>query len=100
MPKLRERYLAYERAIAEKWLDWDRLGPIVEELHALIAPEIERDTRKLESLEGFKASIVGGEKPESGNSGGGRGFGPPPAIALKDFATQRRAYLLKQIPRP
>ncbi len=97
VPKLRERYLAYERAIAEKWLDWDRLGPIVEELHALIAPEIERDTRKLESLEGFKASIVGAGKPESGD-GGGRGFGPSPAIALKDFATQRRAYLLKQIP--
>ena len=27
VPALRERYLAYVRDIAQKWLDWNTLGP-------------------------------------------------------------------------
>ena len=36
-PELRARYLGYVRDIAEKWLDWNRLGPVVEQYREVIA---------------------------------------------------------------
>ncbi len=96
VPKLRAKYLAYVREIADKVLDWKRLGPAAEGLHTLIAADVQKDTRKLESWESFTTSITGGESAgEAARGGGGGGFGPAPAIALKTFAEQRRAYLLK-----
>ena len=73
VPVLRERYMGYVRDIATKWLDWERLGPIVERYRALIAADVEADTRKLESLEDFQSG----------------------AEAFRSFAEQRRAFLLK-----
>ena len=73
VPALQERYMGYVRDIATKWLDWERLGPIVERYRALIAADVEADTRKLESFEDFQ-----------------RG-----AEAFRSFAEQRRAFLLK-----
>jgi hypothetical protein len=89
VPALRTRYLNYVREIADKWLDWKTLGPIAEKYHALIAEEVKRDTRKLDSTEAFEASLTG-DTAESG------GRGPQPRMNLKQFADQRRAYLLKQ----
>jgi len=94
VPALRERYLGYVRDIADKWLDWQKLGPMATDLHALIAADVEKDTRKLESAEAFRASVQGGEA-SGAPAEGGRGFGPGPALDLKSFAEQRRAYLLK-----
>lgn len=88
VPSLRTRYLAYVRDIAEKHLDWSKLGPIAEKYHALIADEVKADTRKLESTEDFLKGLA--EDAKSGNGPGGG------AIGLKNFAEQRRAYLLKQ----
>jgi spore coat protein CotH len=88
VPSLRTRYLAYVRDIAEKHLDWSKLGPIAEKYHALIADEVKADTRKLESTEDFLKGLT--EDAKSGNGPGGG------AIGLKNFADQRRAYLLKQ----
>jgi spore coat protein CotH len=82
VPSLRARYLGYVRDIAEKWLDWNRLGPIAERYHALIAEDVRADTRKLDSTEGFERGLTD-------NVQGGRG-----TIGLKNFADQRRAYLL------
>lgn len=82
VPSLRARYLAYVREIAEKHLDWSTLGPIAEKYHALIAAEVKADTRKLESTEDFLKGLTEDSS----------------AIGLKNFADQRRAYLLKQIP--
>jgi spore coat protein CotH len=87
VPALRARYLASVREIAEKHLDWKTLGPIAEKYHALIAADVKADTRKLESTEGFLKGLT-----EDATSGGGPGGG---AIALKNFADQRRAYLMK-----
>jgi spore coat protein CotH len=88
VPALRERYLGYVHDIAEKWLDWKKLGPIANEYHNLIADDVRSDTRKLYStdafLKGIDEDIVGREGP----GGGG-------AIGLKNFADQRRAFLLK-----
>ncbi len=84
VPEWRARYVGYVREIAEKWLDWDKLGPIASKAHDLIAPEVARDTRKLDSTDAFQASLT---------QDAGEGFGAR-SIGLKNFADQRRAYLL------
>ena len=85
VPALRAKYLGYVRELAEKHLDWSRLGPVAAKYHALIADAVKADTRKLDSTEDFLKSVEGGG--ESGEAG---------HISLKAFAEQRRAYLLKQ----
>lgn len=87
VPALRERYLGYVRDIAEKWLDWNRLGPLAERCHALITDEVKADTRRLSSLEAFEGGLTQAESP-------GGGFGPGARISLKTFAETRRAFLL------
>jgi hypothetical protein len=77
VPALRERYLGYVRDIAEKWLDWQRVGPLVEQHQALIREDVMRDTRKLYPTDSF----------DSG------------ALELRSFLEQRREYLLSS-PRP
>jgi spore coat protein CotH len=72
VPALRTRYLGYVRDIATNWLDWTKLGPVVQRYHDVIAADVARDTKKLETTEDFNASVG----------------------ALKNFADQRRAYLL------
>ena len=89
VPSLRARYLGYVRDIAEKWLDWNKLGPIAQQYHSLIAADIKADTRKLDSFEDFERSLA------SDTQGGGFGGPGRGAISLKNFADQRRAYLLK-----
>ena len=83
VPSLRTRYLKYVGDIAEKWLDWNRLGPIVEAYQKLIAGDVARDTRKLDTTEAFTAGVYG---PNDGT--------PPAPTTIKGFADQRRAALL------
>lgn len=73
VPALRARYLGDVRDLAERWLDWNRLGPVATQYHTLIADDVKADTRKLDSTEAFLSSLTGG---------------------LKAFADQRRAFLL------
>jgi hypothetical protein len=84
VPALRARYLGYVRDITEKWLDWKRLGPLVEEYQSLIAADVKSDTRKLDSTEDFTRGATGTGEEEGGPSG----------ISLKSFVEKRRAYLL------
>jgi len=72
VPSLRTRYLAYVQEIARDWLDWDRLGPLVERYRRLIGNDVRRDVKKLDSTEEFEAG----------------------ADTLKAFADRRRAALL------
>lgn len=88
VPAYRARYLGYVRDVAERWLDWNRLGPVAEGYHTLIAEAVKEDTRKLDSTEAFLSGLAGEVQQE------GRGFGGGGKISLKRFAEERRAFLL------
>lgn len=77
VPALKDRYLAYVKDIAEKWLDWKTVGPMVQGYQALIAEDVKADTKKLYSSEAFEADVAAGEG------------------SLKSFLDKRRAFLLK-----
>ncbi len=83
VPALRKRYLAAVGDIADKWLDWERLGPLVERYQRLMADDVARDTRKLDTTAAFTTGVFG--------AGDGT---PPLATTIKGFADQRRAALL------
>ena len=88
VPSLRQRYLRYVHAIADEWLDWKKLGPIVAQYRALLEKEIEADTRKLDSLTEFRKMTSDAiEPPEPGDR-------PGRNLSLRAFAEQRRQYLL------
>jgi hypothetical protein len=57
VPALRERYLGYVRDIAERWLDWNTLEPMVTRYQNLIEEEVRRDTRKLYETDAFRADV-------------------------------------------
>ncbi len=59
VPALRTRYLRYVGEIAESWLDWGRLGPLVDAYVALIEAEVAADTRKHYPTEAFREGICG-----------------------------------------
>jgi spore coat protein CotH len=115
VPALKAKYLGYVKDIAEKWLDWSRLGPLAAQFQAVIAEDIKKDTKKLDSTENFSTGVTrdreaeapaaGGDFPGPpgfgpggpggpGGRGGRGGFNDAPRLSLKGFAEQRRAYLL------
>ena len=57
MPALKARYLDHVRTIAEDWLDWNKLKPVVDQYRSLIEKEVEADTRKLTSFAAFQKSV-------------------------------------------
>ena len=73
VPALRERYLGYVNDIAQKWLDWNTMGPLVGQYQSLIAQDVAADTRKMYTTESFESGVA----------------------SLKSFAEQRREFLLK-----
>jgi hypothetical protein len=81
-PALRDRYLRYVGDIAEKWLDWNRLGPVVDRYHQLIADDVVKDTRKHDTMDAFTTGIYGAAGAA------------PVATTLKGYADVRRAVLL------
>jgi hypothetical protein len=83
VPALRARYLIYIRDIADRWLDWERLGPIVERYRSLIEEDVARDTRKLDSTESFRRGIYGADDGSQLS-----------ATTIKGFVELRRAALL------
>ncbi|AMV37955.1 CotH kinase family protein [Planctomyces sp. SH-PL62] len=90
VPALRARYLGYVKAIAEKDLDWETLGPIVARYKAQIDEDVRADTRKLSTYEAFLAATspdADAPKPEAAR---GRGRG----LSLRAFADARRKHLL------
>jgi hypothetical protein len=74
VPALRAKYLEIVRDIAQKWLDWERLGPIARRYHDLIADDVKADNRKLYSTEAFESGVK----------------------SIESFATTRRTYLLSR----
>jgi hypothetical protein len=88
VPALEQRYLGYIRDIAENWLTWDKIGPVVAEAQALIRDDIAADTRKLYSTQAF-STAVDQDYYDAGN------YQPrAPAYSLRGFVNDRRVYLL------
>ena len=87
VPSLKQKYLAHVKQIAEESLDWSNLGPVVGQYEKLIAKEIEADTKKLSSYAAFQQTVSGVAAPEGEQRG-------RPHMGLKQFADQRRAFLL------
>ena len=86
VPDLKARYLAHVRTLRDNWLDWGRIGALVDPYQALIHSEIQQDTRKHEGYEVFKKAVT--------EDTTGVGFrGPTRRISLKGFVEQRRRYL-------
>jgi len=77
VPALKARYAGYVKDIAQRWLDWKVLGPMVAKHRALIEAEVLRDTKKLTTNDAFTAGI------------------DADTASLKSFADQRRAFLLR-----
>ena len=90
IPTLRAKYLAYMKDIAENWMDWRKMGPMVREYQALISADVKTDTHKLDNFDDF----VAGAASLAQLGGGGGGFMSPPAFSLRAFFEQRREYLL------
>src|SRR5262249_50235848 len=88
VPSLRARYLTHVRTIAEDWLDWAKLGPVVGRYRALIEKDVEADTRKLSSTEAFQSAAADEAAPAEATPRG------RPSMSLRQFAERRRAYLL------
>jgi len=79
VPALRAKYLDYVREIAEKSLDWNVIGPVVNQYRDLIADDVARDTRKLFSTDDFVSTTADDS-----------GYG-----TLRSFFEGRRAFLLR-----
>ena len=77
VPALRAKYLGYVREIADKWLDWRTLEPMVRRYQALIAESVKADTKKLYSFDAFQSNVAKGDE------------------SLRGFVERRRAFLLK-----
>jgi hypothetical protein len=43
--------------IADRWLDWRTLEPLVRQYQGLIAADVRRDTRKLDTFEAFESGV-------------------------------------------
>jgi CotH kinase protein len=71
VPALRQRYLAHVRHIAQTWLDWKRVDPLVRQFQDLIAADVKVDGRKLYGVEAFNT------------------------VSLENFFSERRAFLLR-----
>jgi hypothetical protein len=96
------------RQIAQEDLDWNNLGPIVSQLRESVAEQVRLDSRKLSRTEDFfsttadadipqappQANAGVGESPNRPGPVGREGRGPGGSNALKQFAVQRREYLL------
>jgi hypothetical protein len=85
VPALRQRYLSYVRDIAEHWLDWRTVGPMIREWQALIEPDVSVDTRKIYSTDSFYDDIGDAARAE----------GPAPERTLRGFIERRRAFLMR-----
>jgi hypothetical protein len=86
VPALRARYLEKIRTLAEKDLDWQKLGPVVAGYRELAGKEVAADTRKTSTTASFDALTA--DTPPA-VEGAGRG-----GMVLRSFADQRRDYLL------
>jgi hypothetical protein len=84
---LKTRYAGYVRGIAQEWLDWQKLGPLLEKYQTLVSSDVKTDTHKLYSTDAFSRGIAQ-DRAEESFSDWRR------SIDLKRFIEQRRQFLL------
>ncbi|HEY4310881.1 MAG TPA: CotH kinase family protein [Pirellulales bacterium] len=87
VPSLQQRYLQHVRAIAEDFLDWDELRPVVESLAASIRPSIAEGTRQLYSLQEFDFAVSSENIPPPSD-------GRHSTVSLRNFIQKRHDYLM------
>ena len=90
IPHLRARYLAHIRTIANEWLDWGVLQPIIAEYQSLVDAEVKADDKRLYAYEAFATSHISDQGGREGR--GGRGGRSAPSF--KRFVEERAEYLL------
>ena len=83
VPAYRQKYLQYIRAIAEKKLDVETIGPVIAGYRELLFDEVKADSRKLTSFDAF----VSMSSRNSDSTG-------PPKPSLYTFLKDRRKFLL------
>jgi hypothetical protein len=88
VPSLRAKYLAHVKTIANDWLDWNKLQPVVNQYATLIDSEVLADTKKLTSYEAFRQSVSLDQRPAGSEDR---------RMTLRTFADQRRQFLLKRV---
>jgi hypothetical protein len=82
VPSLKTKYLQYVYDVADKGLDWQKLGPVVEGHRERAGDLVKIDSRKLSSNEAYEAGTT------SQSLGSGR------EMSLRQFADQRRKFLM------
>ena len=83
VPSLKAKYLRYVRTIAEHSLNWENVGPQIARYRELLQKEVEADTRKLTSYDGF-INATNPEATEDAHNG-----------SLRHFFEAHRKYLLE-----
>jgi hypothetical protein len=57
-PDWRERYKAHLRTVVEQSFNWQVLGPMVTRFHALLAPDVAADTKKIYTTQQFQDNLT------------------------------------------
>jgi hypothetical protein len=78
VPKWRTQYLANCRTIRDTWLDWRKVGPLIEAWRAKIEPFVSKDDKGLYGYQAFKDALDQGSSRRPG---------------LRKFFTERREFL-------
>ncbi len=89
VPSLRARYLAFVKTLAQE-LAWSNVGAFIKQERDLIAPFVERDTRKLSTYEDFLALTSDEEQ-----AGDVTAMPSRANQSLRAFCTLRSKYLLE-----
>lgn len=87
VPKFKKQYLVYVRDIAEKWLTWEKVGPLASKHQAVISEDVRTDTHKLDPFQAFTEAVTKDREEQDGR-------GSRRLISLKNFVEKRREYLL------
>ena len=82
VPSWRKKYLQYVYEVADRGLDWNSLGPVMEGYRDRMQEWVEIDTRKLSTNESFEAGTSSETKSKSRE------------LSIKQFAEQRRKFLM------
>ncbi|MEY2715132.1 MAG: hypothetical protein RIT24_1475, partial [Planctomycetota bacterium] len=81
VPAFREKYLGFVKQLAAE-MSWEKMGPLVAQYRAVIAPLVAQDTRKPYPTETFE-----------------RDTSPEPTGTLRQFFEKRSKYLLEYKPK-